>query len=256
MEELWQSEFSGDVRACDVHISNLRQKVERDPQEPGAGAHGPRRRLQARRGLSARATQSTRLGRRAGVAQLVEHFTRNEGVSGSSPHRRLSMHLSNHHRNTLEQLFDHQASGNVEWRNVRSLLEAVGPGRPGARPASSRSRSAPRPRSCTSPQRQGHRPARTIVDLRRMLSQAGLEPGSPGATPDERGPATTATRARASPPRTTEPSAEDLDQQHPGVGDGAADRGGDPAPRSSRGRRRSRPRSRSRRRSAESSPGR
>ena len=34
MEELWQAEFSGDVRACDVHISNLRQKVERDPQEP------------------------------------------------------------------------------------------------------------------------------------------------------------------------------------------------------------------------------
>ena len=34
MEELWQSEFSGDVRACDVHISNLRQKVERDAQRP------------------------------------------------------------------------------------------------------------------------------------------------------------------------------------------------------------------------------
>src|SRR5215204_2483525 len=34
MEELWQTEFSGDVRACDVHISNLRQKIERDPQEP------------------------------------------------------------------------------------------------------------------------------------------------------------------------------------------------------------------------------
>ncbi len=34
MEELWQSEFSGDVRACDVHVSNLRQKIERDPQEP------------------------------------------------------------------------------------------------------------------------------------------------------------------------------------------------------------------------------
>src|ERR671919_248049 len=33
MEELWQSEFRGDVRACDVHISNLRQKIERDPQE-------------------------------------------------------------------------------------------------------------------------------------------------------------------------------------------------------------------------------
>jgi two-component system response regulator RegX3 len=34
MEELWQSEFEGDVRACDVHISNLRQKIEPDPQDP------------------------------------------------------------------------------------------------------------------------------------------------------------------------------------------------------------------------------
>ena len=34
MEELWQSEFDGDVRACDVHISNLRQKVEVDAQRP------------------------------------------------------------------------------------------------------------------------------------------------------------------------------------------------------------------------------
>ena len=34
MEELWQTEFDGDERACDVHISNLRQKVERDPQSP------------------------------------------------------------------------------------------------------------------------------------------------------------------------------------------------------------------------------
>ncbi|MFA9400374.1 MAG: response regulator [Acidobacteriota bacterium] len=35
MEELWQTEFDGDERACDVHISNLRQKVEEDPQRPG-----------------------------------------------------------------------------------------------------------------------------------------------------------------------------------------------------------------------------
>jgi two-component system response regulator RegX3 len=34
MEELWQTEFDGDERACDVHISNLRQKVELDPQNP------------------------------------------------------------------------------------------------------------------------------------------------------------------------------------------------------------------------------
>lgn len=36
------------------------------------------------------------------------------------------MSLSNHHRTTLEEIFDHQASGNIEWRKVRSLLEAVG----------------------------------------------------------------------------------------------------------------------------------
>src|SRR5918996_523848 len=34
MEELWQTEFDGDARACDVHISNLRQKIERDAQQP------------------------------------------------------------------------------------------------------------------------------------------------------------------------------------------------------------------------------
>ena len=34
MEELWQKEFDGDARACDVHISNLRQKIERDAQNP------------------------------------------------------------------------------------------------------------------------------------------------------------------------------------------------------------------------------
>jgi putative NADPH-quinone reductase len=35
-------------------------------------------------------------------------------------------HLSNHHRNTLRQLFQHPVSHNIEWRAVVSLLEAVG----------------------------------------------------------------------------------------------------------------------------------
>src|SRR4051794_13767701 len=30
MEHLWRSPYVGDARACDVHISNLRRKVERD----------------------------------------------------------------------------------------------------------------------------------------------------------------------------------------------------------------------------------
>jgi two-component system response regulator RegX3 len=34
MQRLWDSQYVGDQRACDVHISNLRRKLERDPQRP------------------------------------------------------------------------------------------------------------------------------------------------------------------------------------------------------------------------------
>lgn len=35
-------------------------------------------------------------------------------------------HLNNHHRDTLRQIFQHPTSHNIEWRAVRSLLDAVG----------------------------------------------------------------------------------------------------------------------------------
>jgi two-component system response regulator RegX3 len=34
MQRLWDSEYVGDERACDVHITNLRRKLERDPADP------------------------------------------------------------------------------------------------------------------------------------------------------------------------------------------------------------------------------
>jgi two-component system response regulator RegX3 len=34
MAHLWQSDYVGDARACDVHISNLRRKLEDDPAHP------------------------------------------------------------------------------------------------------------------------------------------------------------------------------------------------------------------------------
>ena len=34
MQHLWDSDYVGDQRACDIHISNLRQKLERDPTHP------------------------------------------------------------------------------------------------------------------------------------------------------------------------------------------------------------------------------
>jgi two-component system response regulator RegX3 len=34
MEHLWDSTYVGDARACDVHIANLRRKIEPDPAHP------------------------------------------------------------------------------------------------------------------------------------------------------------------------------------------------------------------------------
>jgi two-component system response regulator RegX3 len=34
MQNLWQSDHVGDEHACEVHVSNLRQKIERDPSRP------------------------------------------------------------------------------------------------------------------------------------------------------------------------------------------------------------------------------
>ena len=34
MRHLWASSYAGDERACDLHISNIRRKIERDPARP------------------------------------------------------------------------------------------------------------------------------------------------------------------------------------------------------------------------------
>ncbi len=36
------------------------------------------------------------------------------------------VHLNNHHRNTLRQIFQHPVSHNIEWHAVLSLLTAIG----------------------------------------------------------------------------------------------------------------------------------
>lgn len=37
----------------------------------------------------------------------------------------MTVHLNNHHRDTLDQILRHPTSSNIEWKRVRSLLEAV-----------------------------------------------------------------------------------------------------------------------------------
>ena len=34
LQHLWHTEYVGDERVCDAHISNLRHKIERDPARP------------------------------------------------------------------------------------------------------------------------------------------------------------------------------------------------------------------------------
>jgi two-component system response regulator RegX3 len=34
MQHLWESEYIGDARAADLHVSNIRRKIEQDPENP------------------------------------------------------------------------------------------------------------------------------------------------------------------------------------------------------------------------------
>ncbi len=80
-------------------------------------------------------------------------------------------HLSNHHRNTLRQLFQHPVSHNIEWDAVMSLLAAVGSAEP-----KNDGRVAVTVGSQTHYFEHHARKdidTQTVIDLRRMLGQAG-----------------------------------------------------------------------------------
>jgi hypothetical protein len=82
--------------------------------------------------------------------------------------------LTHHHRDTLEKIFSHPLSGNVEWRQVLSLLAAVGTttqepnGK--VKVEFGGETEVLRPPNDKDVDRQ------MIVDLRRLLTNAGLEP--------------------------------------------------------------------------------
>jgi hypothetical protein len=87
--------------------------------------------------------------------------------------------LNNHHRNTLAAIFNHPASGNIEWRQVVSLLEAVGTVTP--------EHNGKLKVTIGSETEMLHVPQgkdidrQLIVDLRRMLTGAGLAPADASA---------------------------------------------------------------------------
>ena len=81
--------------------------------------------------------------------------------------------LTHRHRDTLERIFAHPSSGNIEWRQVLSLLEAVGTTieehNGSVKVVLGRETEVLQPPRDIDQQ--------MIVDLRRMLTQAGYAPG-------------------------------------------------------------------------------
>ncbi len=94
------------------------------------------------------------------------------------------VHLNDHHRDTIENIFSHSSSGNVEWRQVLSLLNAAG---------TTTEEHNGKVRVTLGPETEVlQRPhgkdidEQTLVDLRRMLNQAGFGPEGDPATADQR----------------------------------------------------------------------
>ena len=82
-------------------------------------------------------------------------------------------HLSNHHRNTVREIFSHPTSHNIEWRAVLSLLETVGSvtqHRDGKLAVTV----GPETEFLDPPAGKDVDP-QMVVDLRRMLSAAGYQ---------------------------------------------------------------------------------
>ena len=82
--------------------------------------------------------------------------------------------LNHHHRDTLEKIFRHPLSGNLEWRQVLSLLAAVGTTT--REPNGKVKVELGGQTEILQPPDGKDVDRQLIVDLRRLLTNAGLEP--------------------------------------------------------------------------------
>ena len=83
--------------------------------------------------------------------------------------------LQGDHRKALEKLFRHPAGGNIEWRQVRSLLDVVGAATDVHNGKVKVTLGGET--DVLQPPRAKDVDKQMIVDLRRMLTHAGLRPG-------------------------------------------------------------------------------
>src|SRR5580704_13622637 len=93
--------------------------------------------------------------------------------------------LNNHHRDTVRKLFEHPPSHNIEWREIESLLEAVGTV---TKEANGKIVVSVGPETeVLHPPHGKDVDRQMIVDLRRMLENAGYSPGLPLLEPGQSG---------------------------------------------------------------------
>lgn len=82
--------------------------------------------------------------------------------------------LDHHHRDTLGKIFSHSSSGNIEWRPVLSLLEAVGTTK--RLPTGKFQVTLGGETETLWPPHGKDIDEQTLVGLRRMLTKAGFGP--------------------------------------------------------------------------------
>ncbi len=96
----------------------------------------------------------------------------------------MTTHLNNHHRRTVEEIFAHPTSANIEWHDVVSLLEAVG---------EVTEEHNGKLKVSLGPETEVIHPPRgkdvdkgLVADLRRMLTEAGFAPNGSAGIADQR----------------------------------------------------------------------
>ncbi len=100
----------------------------------------------------------------------------NEGIP-------MAANLSSEHRDTVERIFRHPASRNIEWRQVVSLLEQIGTV---THEHNGKLKVTVGPETEVFPAPHGKDvDVQMVVDLRRMLKQAGLSPDGSPAVADQ-----------------------------------------------------------------------
>jgi hypothetical protein len=95
----------------------------------------------------------------------------------------MEAHLSSRHRDTVKKIFSHPTSRNLEWREVVSLLEAIGSV---THEHNGKLRVTVGPETETLPAPHGKDvDVQIVVDVRRMLKQAGFASDNSSAIADQ-----------------------------------------------------------------------